>query len=274
MKIGVFDSGFGGLEITGHLIKEMPDYDFIYLGDTARNPYGSRSQETIYKYVTESVDFLFKNDCQLVILACNTASSEALRKIQQDYLPEKYPDRRVLGVIIPAVEEAVSITNTNTNPKIGVMATESSVASGAFKREILKLQPKAIVFEQPCPLLVPFVESGEDDYEILRLILHKYLRGLVGVGIDSLILGCTHYGILKNEIQTVLSELVSSAKIISEGEIVALKLKNYLERHSEIEQRLSKNETREFYTTDLTEKFEKIGSVLIGAPIKVKKISL
>ncbi|HMP67443.1 MAG TPA: glutamate racemase [Candidatus Paceibacterota bacterium] len=271
MKIGIFDSGFGGLDIFGHVKNSMPSYDFIYLGDTARTPYGSRSQETIYKYTEQAVDFLFKKDCQLIILACNTASAEALRKIQQEYLVKNYPDRRVLGVIIPAVEVAVE---KSKNKKIGVIATESTVKSSAFADELKKIDQDVQVFQKACPLLVPIVESSEKNAQIINLVIKNYLKELVDNDIDTLILGCTHYGILKLEIQKALSELGSKAVIINEGEIVSQKLQDYLIRHAEIEEKLSKNSSQEFFTTDLTEKFTEIGSILVGEKIQAQKISL
>lgn len=271
MKIGIFDSGFGGLDIFSHIKRAMPEYDFIYLGDTARTPYGSRSQETIYKYSEQAVDFLFKKDCQLIIFACNTASAEALRKIQQKYLVENYPDRRVLGVIIPAAESAIEKTK---NKKIGIIATESTVKSCAFVSELHKLDQSVEVFQKACPLLVPIVESDEKNTEIIQLVVKNYIKELVDNNIDVLVLGCTHYGILQKYIQESLSELGSTAQIVNEGEILISKLIDYLRRHPEIDNKLSKTSSREFYTTDLTEKFTKIGGKLIGEEISVQKISL
>jgi len=271
MKIGVFDSGFGGLDIFCHISGKLPRHDFIYLGDTARTPYGSRSQETIYEYTTQAVDFLFKKDCQLVILACNTASAEALRKVQQEYLPKNAPDKRVLGVIIPAAEEAIKATK---NRRIGVIGSESSINSGTFPAELKKLDPAVEVFQKACPLLVPIVESDEKNPEIINLVIKNYLTPLVVEKIDTLILGCTHYGILKLEIGKVLKELNSVAIIIDEGKIVAEKLQDYLQRHPEIAEKLAQTAKREFYTTDLTKKFQKIGSRLMGQEIKVEKVTL
>src|SRR4051812_1807244 len=156
MKIGVFDSGLGGLIIAHSLTSQLPDYDYLYLGDTARVPYGNRSQDTVYKFTLQAVKYLLDQDCELVIIACNTASAEALRRIQQDYLPEHYPDRRVLGVLIPAAEAAAAATKTG---HIGVIATSGTIASGAFNREILKLRPKANISSNPAPLLVPLIEN-------------------------------------------------------------------------------------------------------------------
>lgn len=267
-SIGVFDSGFGGLTILRGLVKELPEYDYLYLGDTARTPYGSRSQEVIYEFTRQAVDFLFEKNCDLVILACNTASSEALRRIQQEYLPKFHPDKKVLGVIIPAAETAVEKTRSG---KVGVIATEQTVASQAFVRELHKLDPKIQAFQNPCPLLVPIVESGEHRGEIADIALRQYLSPLLKKRIDTLILGCTHYGILEKKIRTVVGKDVA---IISEASVVARSLRNYLKRHPEMETRLGKNHARTFYSTDRTEKFERLGSQFFGQNITVKKAIL
>jgi glutamate racemase len=266
-SIGIFDSGFGGLQIMKHIVRELPEYDYVYLGDTARIPYGSRSQEVVFKFVKQAVEFLFNKDCQLIIFACNTASSKALRKIQQEYLPKYHPDRKVLGVIIPAAEEA---TCKNHN-LIGVIATQGSVASNAFDYEIKKISPDAKVFQQACPLLVPIVESGEEKSKAADLMLEKYLKPLVKNNIDALILGCTHYGSLENKIRKIVGKDV---KIINEGKVVAKKLKKYLANHPEIEKTLGKKSKLRFFTTDLTEGFEVMGSKFFGQKIKPEKINL
>lgn len=266
--IGVFDSGFGGLEILREIARELPQYDYIYLGDRARAPYGSRSQEVVYGFTEQAVDFLFKRNCQLIILACNTVSSKALRRIQRGYLPKHYPDRRVLGVIIPAAEVAVEVTKNN---RVGVIATEGTVNSGAFVRELVKLNPNIEVFQKACPLLVPIVESGEKDSKIARLALENYLKPLMEKDIDTLILGCTHYGLLKDEIRSVGEGEVN---IVSEGKIVAEKLRDYLKRHSEMEGLLSKDSEINFFTTDLSEKFKSLGSEFFGKKIIPKKVVL
>ncbi len=199
-SIGIFDSGFGGIQILKHIVKELPEYDYIYLGDTARVPYGNRSQEIIYEFSIQAVDFLFEKGCQLIIFACNTASSKALRKIQREYLPKKYPGRKVLGVIVPASEAAVLKTK---NKRIGVIGTQATVNSKAFKRELNKLDPKIKVFQKACPLLVSMVEAGEHSSKKTKVILGKYLKPLIDKKIDTLILGCTHYGIMEREIKKI-----------------------------------------------------------------------
>ena len=260
--IGIFDSGFGGLEILREIVKKLPQYDYIYLGDTARLPYGTRSQEVVYNFTEQAVDFLFKKGCQMIILACNTASSEALRRIQKEYLPKHYPERRVLGVIIPAAEAAAGGTN------IGVIATEGSVASGTFERELKKINPQIEIFQQACPLLVPIIEAGEESSQIGEMALRKYLSPLLEKNIDTLILGCTHYGLLEPKIREIIGEKIN---IISEGKIVAQKLEDYLKRHPEIENFLTKNSKVDFLTTDLSDKFITLGSKFFGRPIRAEK---
>lgn len=259
MDIGVFDSGFGGLHILKYLIKELPEYNFIYLGDTARVPYGTRSKKIVHQFTEQAVDFLFRKNCGLVVLACNTASSDALRKIQREYLVKNYPDRRVLGVLIPAAEEAVA----KTRGRVGVIATPGTVSSGAFEREIKKLNPEIKVFQQACPLLVPIIEAGEEKNKITEIMLKQYLAPLLKKKIDTLILGCTHYGIVEKKIK----KIAGNVEIISEEKILAGKLKDYLARHPEIV--LSKNSKRTFYSTDgsFPEKF-------FGGEIKTKIVSL
>lgn len=266
-KIGVFDSGFGGLSILKEIVKVLPNYNYIYLGDTARTPYGNRSQEIIYKFTKEGIDFLFKNGAEIIILACNTASSEALRKIQQEYLPEFYNGKKVLGVVIPASEEAVTRTR---NKRIGVLATVATVASGSFKREIQKIDKMIKVYEVPAPLLVPIVEAGEDNSESARMIIKKYVKNVSAHGIDTLILGCTHYGILEREIK----KNVTGIKVVSEGKIVAQKLKSYLDRHGDIKAKISRTKHIEFCTTDSKGKFDVLASRFFGKKIRSKTVEL
>ena len=266
--IGVFDSGFGGINILRGIVKKLPTYNYLYLGDTARTPYGTRSKEVVYEFTKQTVDFMFVNNCELIIFACNTASGDALRKIQQEYLPKHYPDKKVLGVLIPAAEEAA---NKSRNKKIGVIATEGTVRSGAFVREITKINPELKVFQNPCPLLVPIVEANEQNSKATKIILESYLKPLKKNGVDTLILGCTHYGILENQIKKIVG---SNITIISEAKVLPKKLKSYLERHPEVEQKIGKNGMINFYSTDLTEKFVSLGSKFFGRKIKAKKISL
>ncbi len=267
-SIGVFDSGFGGLSILHGIVKELPDYDFVYLGDTARVPYGTRSPEVVYEFTRQAVEFLLTKNCGLIILACNTASSDALRRIQREYLPKYFSDRNVLGVLIPAAEEAVGRTR---NGRVGVLATSGTVRSGAFVREIFKLDPKINVFQEACPLLVPLVEAGEEHSPATEHFLKQYLKPLLVKKIDTLILGCTHYGMLERRIRKLVGKNVH---VISEANVVARKLRNYLDRHPERERTLARNGARTFYSTDITENFETLGKRFFGERINVEKVVL
>src|SRR3989339_927108 len=243
MKIGVFDSGLGGLTILKALLKELPQYNYVYLGDNARVPYGNRSPETIYEFTKQAVEFLFKKNCKIIILACNTATSTSLKKIQQEYLPKHYPDRRVLGVIKPVVEELESQIINNKTQKIGIIGTKATVNSGAFVREIDKTLPNSSVYQQACPLLVPFIEDGLKNNKVLKLILKEYLDGLLKEKIKALVLACTHYEVIEKEIQKTIGREI---KIISEGKIIAKKLEEYLQNHQEIEKKLEKHKKVEY----------------------------
>ena len=189
MKIGIFDSGIGGLITTKAIRKMMPEYDYVYLGDTKRIPYGDKSHETVYKYTKEAVNYLFhKEDCAIVVIACNTASARSLRKIQKEYLLKEFKDRKVLGVLIPAAEEIFNYK------RIGILATVGTVASNTFPLEIKKVKPKAKIFQNPAPMLVPLIEEGKS-IKIIKPFLLEYLKPLINKNIDALILGCTHYPI-------------------------------------------------------------------------------
>jgi glutamate racemase len=270
-KIGFFDSGYGGLSILKNVLKELPEYDYVYLGDTARTPYGSRTQETIYQYTKQAMEYLIDQDCNLIVIACNSASAEALPRIQEELINNNHKDKRILGVIIPAAEDAVQATKTG---EIGVIATSSSVASNAFVREIKKIDDTKNVHQVACPLLVPLVEADETDENIIESIIEKYLKNESLSEIDTLILGCTHYGLLKEYIEKVLKKIGKEVLIIDESIVVADKLKNYLERHPEIESNLSKEGKRIYYSTDLTDGFQRNASKFIGEEIEVQKINL
>jgi glutamate racemase len=266
--IGVFDSGFGGLTILRGIVNRLPKYSYIYLGDSARTPYGNRSKELVYEFTKQSVDFLFTKECELIILACNTASSDALRRIQQEYLPAKYPDKRVLGVLVPAAEHAATKTRNN---KIGVIATEGTVNSGAFIRELKKLDPKIDVIQQACPLIVPIVESGNVNSKLTKLVLEEYLTPIRDKDIDTLILGCTHYGILEKQIRGMLGHYI---EVISEEVCIPQKLEEYLAKHGEIAAKLKCSGDVKFYSTDLTDRFVTLGSEFFGKKIVVEKAVL
>jgi len=266
--IGIFDSGFGGLNIMKKIVKELPNYNYIYLGDTARVPYGTRSNEVIYEFTKQAVDFLFKNNCKLIIFACNTVSSYALRKMQQEYLPKHYPQKKVLGVIIPTIEYAILKTR---NKRIGVIATEGTVKSGTFKREFSKANSKIKVFQKACPLLVSIVEAGEQNSKVTDIVLKKYLKPLLNKKIDTLILGCTHYGILENKIKKIVGGKIT---VVAEPKIVTEKLKEYLQKHPEIDKKLAKGGKYIFCSTDPTDKFRILGSKFFGEKIDVKKVTI
>jgi glutamate racemase len=262
MNIGVFDSGLGGLIVTRELVKSLPEYDFVYLGDTKRVPYGNRSEETIYEFTRSAVEHLFtKKKCSLIIVACNTASARALRRVQREYLAKYFPNRRVLGVIIPTAEEL------NGAKKIGVLATAATVRSGAFVREIKKVNRKAEVFQNPAPLLVPLIEQNALKHS--KPFLEEYLKPLLKKKIDTLVLGCTHYPILKNQIKKAVGQNV---KVISQADIIPKKLKDYLRRHSEIERKLSKNSKIELLVTDKTEHYESLAKSWFGKKAVLKKV--
>ena len=225
--IGVFDSGYGGLTILEAFLGRLPKYDYIYLGDNARAPYGSKSQEVIYNYTREAVDFLFKQGCEFIVIACNTASSKALRKIQQEFLKENYPDRRVLGMVIPVAEAAtdcysplkrgesrlVGTRGVSKALRIGVIGTRATIESGTYEIELKKLNPKLKIFQKACPLLVPLVEEGWIKKPETKTILKKYLQELKGKNLDSLVLGCTHYPFLHDQIQRVMGRKVKDRSI-------------------------------------------------------------
>lgn len=262
MKIGIFDSGLGGLAITQSIVRRLPQYDYLYLGDTKRVPYGNRSQATIHEFLSEALTYLFAHDCQLIILACNTASAEALRKSQQEYLPTYYPDRRILGVLIPAAEAALEDPAVNT---VGVIATASTIESGSYERELTRIRPETVVVPQPTPLLVPIVENNGLKY--VRPILEDYLEPLRAV--DRLILGCTHYCLLKDEIRSLVA-----MPVVSQDEVVPDKLADYLCRHPEIESKLSRGGTRTYHVTDLTSSYTALAERLAGAPVDLQVVKI
>jgi len=267
--IGVFDSGFGGLTVLKEFLRVLPDYDYIYLGDNARAPYGNKSDEVIYEYTKQAVDFLFKQGCELIILACNTVSVKALRRIQQEYLPKFYPDKRVLGIVVPAVETAVKLDHCH---KLGVIGTTITINSGVYQKEVKKLRADLEIYQQACPLLVPLIEEDWTDKPEAKMILKKYLRPLKVKQIDTLILGCTHYPALERHISSFMGKRV---KIINPVLVMAEKLVDYLKRHQEIEKKLEKNKKLVFYTTDDINKFKELGKKLLGRELKeVKKVIL
>ncbi len=267
--IGVFDSGFGGLTVLKEFLKVLPDYDYIYLGDNARTPYGNKSAEVVYQYTRQAVDFLFKQEAELVIIACHTASAEALKRIQREYLPKNHPAKRVLGVVVPIVEEAIKLSRYH---KLGIIGTRATINSGVYKKELEKLRSDLEIFEQACPLLVPLAEEGWIGKPETRMILKKYLHPLKVKRIDTLILGCTHYPLMDKDIRRIMGKNV---KIVNPAEVAAVKLKDYLKRHDEVEKKLGRNGKLIFYTTDDVKKFKELGQKFLGRNIdRVEKAEL
>ncbi len=266
--IAVFDSGYGGLTVLKELLKEFPEYDFIYLGDNARAPYGDRSFDVVYKYTLEAVKFLFQKGAHLVILACNTASAKALRTIQQNDLPKIDPNRRVLGVIRPSVEAVAEITKSKN---VGVVGTEGTVASQSYPLEIEKSDKNISVFQEACPLWVPIVENNEIETPGSKYFIEKNINNLLSKSdeIDTIILGCTHYPLLLPLIKEYVPQNI---QIISQGQIVAQSLKDYLNRHPEIDEKIVKQGRREYFTTELSEKFDSSASIFLEKSIKSRTV--
>ncbi|MBR4118515.1 MAG: glutamate racemase [Bacteroidales bacterium] len=268
--IAVFDSGFGGLTILKEIVKAMPQYDYIYLGDNARTPYGTRSFETVYDFTLQAVKQMFKMGAPLVILACNTASAKALRSIQVRDLPNIDATRRVLGVIRPTVEAIGNLTKTG---KVGVLGTTGTIQSQTYPLEVKKLFPEVEVFGQECPMFVPLVENSEYDKPGADYFVKKYIDALMSQSpdIDTVILGCTHYPILEDKIREALPKGVN---LILQGELVAESLKDYLMRHPEMEQRCTKGGERIYLTTDSVEKFEKTAKIFMPDKVAANKITI
>lgn len=272
--IGIFDSGFGGLTVMKEYLKRYPEFDYLYLGDQANSPYGARSAELVNQLLQKNVAFLIKKGAKLIIVACNTASAEALRQVQQIYKGNP----PILGVLVPAVEEALRSTRFG---RIGVMATRGTVKSGAYEREIQKYAPKlykpadkralkmVLVTSQACPLLVPLIEEGLIDHGITRMILKTYLRPFKNAHVDTLILGCTHYPLLLRDIQRIMGRQV---KIISSATAAAEAIGDYFKRHPEVKAFLGLGGTRKYLTTDSAERFTNFGSLFLGQKIQGQRV--
>jgi glutamate racemase len=269
--IGIFDSGYGGLTVFGKIKSVLPEYDYVYLGDNARAPYGTRSFEAVYQFTRQAVKKLFDEGCPLVILACNTASAKALRTIQQHDLPLwENPARRVLGVIRPTAE----IVNTLSRTKhVGVLGTQGTVASHSYEMEIHKLFPEITVTSEACPMWVPLVENSEHESAEADYFVKKHLDSILqkDFQIDTLLLGCTHYPLLEPKIRKYLPQGIT---LFSQGERVAESLRDYLDRHGEMETRLSKNGTCRFLTTGPAEKFSESASQFLKQNIRAQHIPL
>lgn len=268
--IGVFDSGYGGLTILQQLRRRLPQYDFLYLGDNARAPYGPRSFDVVYEFTRQAVVKLFSMGCRLVILGCNTASAKALRTIQMNDLPRIAPEKRVLGVIRPTVEVIGDITQTR---HVGIVATEGTVRSESYTLEIQKFHPDIKVTGQACPLWAAIVEAGEADTEGAEYFVRKRIGQLLEKDpeIDAIILGCTHYPLLMNALKKAVPQGIA---IVSQGEYVAESLRDYLNRHSEIDARCTKNGTIRYFTTESTERFKECAALFLHEDVDVERVEL
>jgi len=268
--IGVFDSGYGGLTVFKEFVKTLPQYDYIYLGDNSRAPYGTRSYETVYRYTLQCVQWLLQKNCPLIILACNTASAKALRSILQNDLEKLDKNARVLGVIRPTTE---IIGQYSKSKNIGILATRGTVQSNSYAIEIQKFYPDVIITQEACPMWVPLVENNEHLNAGADYFIEKNIRNVFSKNpkIDTLLLACTHYPLLKEKIEKYLP---GGVQLISQGEIVAASLKDYLQRHSEIEQRISKQGRLEFYTTDSAEDFDNHATTFFGRKVSSQHVEM
>jgi glutamate racemase len=282
--IGVFDSGFGGLTVLEALLRRLPRYDYLYLGDSARAPYGPRSFDAIFEFTREGVEHLFAAGCPLVILACNTASARALRTLQQRHLPAHRPDRRLLGVVRPSAEALAGLAPgavpgvtppSGVNGTVAVLGTTGTIASGSYRLELGKLAPRLRVVEQACPMWVPLVEAGELEGPGVDHFVHKYLdplfAGPAGDWPARLLLACTHYPLLRAAIERAVP---GGADVLVQGEIVAERLADWLARHPEIERRLGRGGLRRFDTTDDPTWFAERGAAILGRAVDVGKVRL
>ena len=269
--IGVFDSGYGGLTILSAIRKLLPEYDYVYLGDNARSPYGTRSFDVINDFTLQAVRYLFSEGCPLVILACNTASAKALREIQQKYLPtSEDPSRRVLGVIRPTAEVVGNVTETK---HIGIMATPGTISAQSYEVELAKLFPDVSVHGQACPMWVPLVEYGESNGEGADFFVQKYLNELLEQDkqIDSIVLACTHYPLLRPKIEQYLPEGIT---LLSQGELVATSLKDYLHRHPEMNDRLTQGGSIRYLTTECPDKFGDLASIFVDEEVNAMRVKI
>jgi glutamate racemase len=268
--VGIFDSGYGGLTVLSGIKSVLPDYDYIYLGDNARAPYGNRSFERVYEFTLEAVTWFFKQGCHLVILACNTASAKALRTIQQVNLPQIDTNRRVLGVIRPTAEHVGLLSKTK---HIGIMGTEGTIQSKSYEIEIAKLHPQMTVTGEACPMWVPLVENREYDKPGADYFIKQHVENLLNKDpqIDTIILGCTHYPLLMKKIKRYLPENIT---VVSQGNVVANSLKDYLNRHPEIDAKCTKGGTIRYFTTDSPDKFNYQASIFLKEQIVAQNVTI
>lgn len=259
--IGFFDSGYGGLTVLKEVIKVLPTYDYLYLGDNGRAPYGNHSKEKIIEYTDQAVRFLFDCGARLIIVACFTATSQALREMQEKYLrnpASPYTDRKILGVVRPVVEKAITVSRFR---RIGVIGTRGTIESAVFETELKKLDPKIEIIGKACPLLVPFIEEGWHTKPEAKSIVKKYLMNIKTYNVDTLLLGCTHYPLMIKDIRRIMGKRVN---VLHSGKAVAKSLVEYLERHPEIESQLTRGKKLEFLTTDNAERFKKFAEEFAG----------
>jgi len=268
--IGIFDSGYGGLTILNKIRERLPQYDYAYIGDNARTPYGNRSFEVVYEFTLQAVQWLFEHNCPLVILACNTASAKALRTIQQKDLPQLDPQRRVLGVIRPTVENIGTVTHTR---HVGILGTPGTISSESYPLEIKKLYPDIVVESEACPMWVPLVENNEHDKPGADYFVGQHIDSILAKDpqIDTIILACTHYPLLINKIKSFLPKEV---RLIEQGDLIAESLEDYLHRHPEMETRCSKGATCRFYTTESGEKFATMASIFLNGNVDVERVNI
>jgi len=270
--IGVFDSGYGGLTVLKELLKTMPEYDFLYLGDNARTPYGTRSFGVVYEYSLQAVRYLFSQGCPLVIIACNTASAKALKNIQQLDLPTLAPDRRVLGVIRPCVQKVAQIT---VNGHVGVLGTVGTVVSDSYPIELKKWSGGKVVstVQEACPMWVPIVENNEINSEGADFFVKRHVHKILQKDreLDTIVLGCTHYPLLLGQIRKYIPKNI---EVLEQGHIIAEKLVDYLKRHGEIDRRISRNGTAAFQTTEAAKTFEEKSALFMGQKVTAKTIRL
>ena len=268
--IAIFDSGYGGLTVLDKIVQHLPEYDYIYLGDNARTPYGTRSFEVVYEYTLQAVKRLFEMGAHLIILACNTASAKALRNIQQKDLPKIDSERRVLGVIRPSIEVLDTISHSK---HVGILGTIGTVQSESYPIEITKLYPEIKVTQEACPMWVPLVENNEFAGKGADYFVEKNVNNLLNIDkeIDTIVLGCTHYPLLTNKIKSLLPPHIS---LIEQGDIVGESLKDYLRRHPELDVKCSKNGKLKFYTTEQVSKFKQTAGIFFNGELNVKHLAL
>jgi glutamate racemase len=267
-KIGFFDSGLGGLGILKAVVAQLPQYNYVYLGDTIHKPYGSKPAAEIRGHVQGGVSFLFDQGCEIVIIACNTASAQALSFIQRQFLPAYAPHRTVLGIIVPAAEAAIMATKNN---RIGVIGTQGTVEARSFAEELQKLRPEATVYQQAAPELVMLIEAGLSHGQEMKMMLRHYLKSLIEVGVDTLILGCTHYELIAPQIAEIVGPQVT---LIHEGPVVAERTQDYLFRHAELSHKLVSGGERKIFFTSNATVFSGLAQDFYGSPVSAEEVTI